>query len=776
MSQSHTRDVPATVSRQRDTCTPGKNTLLHSLSTSIAMVQVQDIPDSDSDLSSKNIRLEKKLRARVLPRNLKKIDGKSIDIDFRGFPANLQFTLGGKKGNVVTSSKIPTVLKSWRVVAVNGKHNLYGKALDLEIMSARQKARKFTITFSFGDVDEAEEEELERLRLLAEEEDRRVLLAREEEAAARLKAERDAMNLKIEKEAVAKLKAEQEVEKEKAAKEKAEKEAAAQIKAEEVAARLKEEQEAADKIKAEKEAAAKKLKAKEEAAAKLKAEQEAAAKKEATAKKLKAEKEAAAKLKAEKEAAAKKLKAEKDAVLKLKAEQEAAAKIKAEQEAAAKKLRAEEEAAAKLKAEKVAAARLHAEKEVAAKLKAEQEAAAKIRAEKEAAAKKFKAEKEAAVKLKAEQEAAAKIRAEKEAAANKFKAEKEAAEKRKAEQEAAAKLQAEKEVAARLMAEQEAAAKRKAEEAAAKKVAKLKADQEAARLKAEEEAAVKLRVEEAAAEAQMIQDKKQAVKIAASIKKIENKTGLPNRDSIEDPTAALFSVMTKKKKRSKGVSKAAEAALKSQGPCDKCDGKHHESACPYFKNKSRSNHRDAVDMYNKIKKKKSRGGSNGDHDDDDDDDDEPVIISARQVNVTPQPGDGNCLFHSMSHGLKVTRGGGCTAASLRMELEDYIAAHPNEEISDTPISDYILWDSQMSVKAYTNKMRVGNDWGGAIEIAVCATIKNVEVHVYEKKGNKFIRISKFAAGGARSGSTSAPPVVSVLYGGRCHYDAMTIRR
>jgi hypothetical protein len=144
----HSQTTPSIEDENR-----GKD-VLRLRSSSVSMTK-----EAGVDTSKTQQQREKKLRARVLPRNLMKIDGKSIDIDFRGFPADLQFTLGGKKGNVVCSSKIPTVLKSWRVVAVNGKHHLIGKTLDTEIMSARQKSRKFTITFSFGEVDDDEEEE-----------------------------------------------------------------------------------------------------------------------------------------------------------------------------------------------------------------------------------------------------------------------------------------------------------------------------------------------------------------------------------------------------------------------------------------------------------------------------------------------------------------------------------------------------------------------------------------------------------------------------------------
>ena len=685
-----------------------------SKSSSSSLSMVKDTNDDYNVKSILTLDREKSLRGRVLPRNLKKIDGKSIDIDLRGFPANLQFTLGGKRGNVVCSSKIPTVLKSWRVVAVNGKYGLTGKALEAEIASVRHKYRKFTVTFSFGNVDE-EEEEMERQRLLAEEELRK---AAEQEAKARVKAER---------EEVARLKAEQEA----AARLNAEQEKAARLKAEqEEAARLKAEQEEVARLKAEQEEAAR-LKAEQEEVARLKAEQEEIAR-------LKAEHEEAARLKAEQEEVTR-LKAEQVEVARLKAEQEEAARLKAEQEEVAR-LKAEQEEAARLKAEEDETARLKAEQEEIARLKAEQEEAARLKAEQEAKARE-KAEREEAARLKAEQEDAARLKAEQEEVAR-----------LKAEQEEAARLKAEQEEVARLKAEQEEAARLKAWQ------------EEAARLKAEQEALVRANAElqRKAAEKRKA-DEAVAKKIASDIKKIEEKTGLPQRDSVQDPTAVLFSAMTKKN------SSSVDKAPKKSGPCDKCDGDHHESQCPYFKNKARLKHRDATDMYDKKKAQKSGCASAVC-----DDDEKPLVYTSKEVSVTSQPGDGNCLFHSLSYGLRRSRstsGRGETAPALRMELEDYIAAHPHDEISDTPLSDYILWDSQSSVKAYTNRMRVGNDWGGAIEIAICARIKNVEIHVYEKRGSNFVRISKFDCGD----SGGNPKILNILYGGRCHYDALDIR-
>ena len=175
--------------------------------------------------------------------------------------------------------------------------------------------------------------------------------------------------------------------------------------------------------------------------------------------------------------------------------------------------------------------------------------------------------------------------------------------------------------------------------------------------------------------------------------------------------------------------------------CDACDGEHKTTECPVFKGKARDKHKDA---------QKGKGPSIG----------KPggnfVLRTAR---VVRQPGDGSCLFHSMSYGL-----GGTSASSLRRGIADWIASHPRYEIAETPVSDWVRWDSNCSVTTYARRMRVGG-WGGGIEMAACSVVHNVNVHVYEKKRGSYKRISCFDAEGARK-------TLHVLYGGRMHYDAL----
>jgi len=181
--------------------------------------------------------------------------------------------------------------------------------------------------------------------------------------------------------------------------------------------------------------------------------------------------------------------------------------------------------------------------------------------------------------------------------------------------------------------------------------------------------------------------------------------------------------------------------------CDKCDGPHVTEECPHFK-KPREKHKDAWTMMGKA----GRGGGSVD--------DVPVIKAAR---VVPQPGDGSCLFHSLSYGLK----GRSHGRELRREICDFIDKNPDLEVGDNALKEWISYDSGGSVQSYTSQMASGR-WGGGIEMAAFAKMKKANVHVYEKaQGGGFRRISNFECPGAQK-------TVSVLYQGRAHYDALVL--
>ena len=95
-----------------------------------------------------------------------------------------------------------------------------------------------------------------------------------------------------------------------------------------------------------------------------------------------------------------------------------------------------------------------------------------------------------------------------------------------------------------------------------------------------------------------------------------------------------------------------------------------------------------------------------------------------------------------------------------------VISHAGRCTESENAQDWITWDSGLSVKDYASKMRTGSHWGGAIEMAVLSMVDQVNVHVFERRGTKFVRISAFDC------DASATTTINVVYGGGVHYDAL----
>ena len=224
--------------------------------------------------------------------------------------------------------------------------------------------------------------------------------------------------------------------------------------------------------------------------------------------------------------------------------------------------------------------------------------------------------------------------------------------------------------------------------------------------------------------------------------------------------------------------------------CDKCDGKHVTEQCPYYKTKRGSHPDEQKNFYKKLGGISNLPGQ-----------------TLRSARVVRQPGDGSCLFHSMSYGkcnikaflliysnnLSVAGlSDGTSASSLRRQICAFIARNPKLLIADTPLSDWVKWDSRGSVTSYVAKMSCGTfrilsirvfyyrscscvlyisyhivsgAWGGGIEMACMSLLKNCNVHVYERSRLGYTRISAFD----HPSSPERKKTVKVLYGGGIHY-------
>lgn len=138
------------------------------------------------------------------------------------------------------------------------------------------------------------------------------------------------------------------------------------------------------------------------------------------------------------------------------------------------------------------------------------------------------------------------------------------------------------------------------------------------------------------------------------------------------------------------------------------------------------------------------------------------------MRIVPQPGDGNCLYHALAYGL----GGRSNASSLRKRICAHMVAHPELEISGTPLSEWVGMASQCSIEDYVGRMQRSGEWGGAPEIAVCARMEGVDVDVYQPSAAGFELVAPFSGGEGTAERQGPLPKLRVLYVGRMHYDAL----
>ena len=224
------------------------------------------------------------------------------------------------------------------------------------------------------------------------------------------------------------------------------------------------------------------------------------------------------------------------------------------------------------------------------------------------------------------------------------------------------------------------------------------------------------------------------------------KSSLSNvgKNSVSSSKSSISSVS-----KSSNSTSSVNSDSKSKLCCDRCDGKHETKDCPYYR-KARDKHPDAQ------RRTKINGHIStlpG------------TWLKSMNIKIYRQPGDGSCLFHSMSHGLN----DGSTASSLRKEICKYIISNPNIKICDTPLKNWIRWDTNSNIVEYVKKMYRGS-WGGGIEMACVSNIKKVNIHVYQYCPKGYKRISAFDY----PIEPEKRKIVRVLYQGRCHYDALKI--
>ena len=115
--------------------------------------------------------------------------------------------------------------------------------------------------------------------------------------------------------------------------------------------------------------------------------------------------------------------------------------------------------------------------------------------------------------------------------------------------------------------------------------------------------------------------------------------------------------------------------------------------------------------------------------------------------IYPVPGDGTCMFHAV--GFLIGEDG----HSLRAQVANYFMDHAYM------FQKFIT----MSVEDYTRGIKNG-DWGGELEIAMLARMKNIHVCVFDSRDGGSVREVNY--------NRKSPVRVNIIRTSENHYDAL----
>ena len=184
--------------------------------------------------------------------------------------------------------------------------------------------------------------------------------------------------------------------------------------------------------------------------------------------------------------------------------------------------------------------------------------------------------------------------------------------------------------------------------------------------------------------------------------------------------------------------------------CDKCDGKHSSEACPHYRN-GRLDHPDAKTKTTTMGKLCKQAAE--------EDKQEDVFVSgAAEV---AQDGDGWCLYNSM--GCALLEEPAVVNEGIMLFIED----NSHIEFNGTALSVWLAGDSGLTPQAYARKHRRRGAWGGGIEMAVCAHVKQRKVRVWERCDGGHRLLASFGEGDDNT-------AINLVYVFTMHFDFLSL--
>ncbi|WCJ33947.1 OVARIAN TUMOR DOMAIN-containing deubiquitinating enzyme 4 [Euphorbia peplus] len=132
------------------------------------------------------------------------------------------------------------------------------------------------------------------------------------------------------------------------------------------------------------------------------------------------------------------------------------------------------------------------------------------------------------------------------------------------------------------------------------------------------------------------------------------------------------------------------------------------------------------------------------------------------------PGDGRCLFRSVSHGACLRAGKAAPSENLQRDLADNLRARVADEFIKR--REETEWFVEGDFDTYVAHMRKPHVWGGEPELFMASHVLKmpITVYMYDQNAGGLISIAEY---GQEYGNRNP---VRVLYHGSGHYDALQI--
>jgi hypothetical protein len=128
----------------------------------------------------------------------------------------------------------------------------------------------------------------------------------------------------------------------------------------------------------------------------------------------------------------------------------------------------------------------------------------------------------------------------------------------------------------------------------------------------------------------------------------------------------------------------------------------------------------------------------------------------------------SCLFEALCRSHACV--GGHTASSLREMICDFLAGDP-VLFDMVKTREVVLWESDITLERYVERMRGQSTWGGATEIRAFAVLFGTAVDVVVLQAGRKV---EFRRGDAPDEKSNGGPPVRLAYTGG-HYDLLPSR-